>query len=112
MSVRLSQLENGIRVVTHEMPHVETVSLGVWVNVGARYEALHQNGISHFLEHMAFKGTPKRSARQIAEGIESVGGDINAATSLDTTCYYARILKNDVPLAIDILGDILQKSFV
>ncbi len=108
MSVRLNQLENGIRVVTHEMSHLETVSLGVWVNVGARFESLHQHGISHFLEHMAFKGTPSRTARQIAEGIESVGGDINAATSLDTTCYYARILKNDAPLAIDIIGDILQ----
>ena len=108
MTVEFSTLENGMRIVTQQMPNLESVSLGVWVNVGARIEAQHEHGISHFLEHMAFKGTPTRSAREIAEQIESVGGDLNAATSLDTTSYYARVLKGDVPLAIEILADILQ----
>jgi len=108
MSVAATTLDNGLRVVTHEMPHLQTASLGIWVNVGARSEAEHEHGISHFLEHMAFKGTRQRTARQIASEIEAVGGDLNAATSLEYTAYYARILKEDLPLAIDILGDILR----
>lgn len=103
-----STLASGLRVVTQNMPHLETVSLGVWVACGARWEAAGDNGISHFLEHMAFKGTMRRTARQIAEEIEQVGGDLNAATSLETTAYYARILKGDVPLALDLLADILN----
>jgi len=108
MSVELSSLPNGVRVVSHAMPHLETVSLGVWVGAGARSERADQNGIAHLLEHMAFKGTATRSAKQIAEEIESVGGDLNASTSLETTAYYARVLKDDLPLAIELLGDILQ----
>lgn len=108
MSVRVTTLDNGMRVVTGHMPHLETVSLGVWVGAGARWEDENENGISHLLEHMAFKGTPSRTAMQIAEEIESVGGDLNAATSLEATCFYVRILKNDVPLALDLLSDILQ----
>jgi len=108
MSVELSTLANGLRVLTHHMPHLETVSLGVWVGTGARSEAPSQHGISHLLEHMAFKGTAKRSARGIVEEIESVGGDLNAATSIETTAYYARVLKADVPLAVDIIADILR----
>lgn len=104
----VSQLANGLRIVTHHMPHVETVSLGIWVGAGARQETESQHGISHLLEHMAFKGTKKRSAVDIAEEIEAVGGELNAATSLETTAYYARILKEDVGLALDILADILQ----
>ena len=107
MSVKSSILSNGMRVVTHAMPHLRTVSLGVWVETGARSEALEQHGISHLLEHMAFKGTTRRRARDIVEQIESVGGDINAATSLEMTSYYARILKDDIELAMDILSDIL-----
>jgi len=110
MTVRISELPNGLRVVTDAMPHLETVSLGVWVRTGSRYESREENGISHLLEHMAFKGTVRRSAREIAEAIENVGGDINAATSLETTAYYARVLKGDVPLAVDVLADILQNS--
>jgi predicted Zn-dependent peptidase len=91
------------------MPHLETASLGVWVNSGSRDERRDENGISHFLEHMAFKGTRRRSARQIAEEIEAVGGDLNAATSAETTAYYARVLKADVPLALDVLADILSE---
>ncbi|MEE9588064.1 MAG: pitrilysin family protein [Hyphomicrobiaceae bacterium] len=110
MTVEVSTLANGMRIVTHAMPHLETVSLGIWVGCGARSECRTLNGISHLLEHMAFKGTERRNARQIVEEIEAVGGDINAATSLESTAYYARVLKDDVALAIDILGDILQHS--
>ncbi|MGI9406182.1 MAG: M16 family metallopeptidase, partial [Hyphomicrobiaceae bacterium] len=110
MTVRISTLENGLRIVTEAMPHLETVSLGVWVGTGSRFEGAEENGISHLLEHMAFKGTGRRSAREIAETIENVGGDINAATSLETTAYYARVMKDDAPLAIDVLADILQNS--
>lgn len=108
MSVRLTKLPNGMRVVTHAMPHLETVSLGIWVGAGARDEASHQHGISHLLEHMAFKGTERRTARQIAEEVEAAGGDLNAATSLETTVYYARVLKADVAMALGILADILR----
>lgn len=110
MTTMVSTLANGLRVVSHAMPHVETTSLGVWVGVGARHETEAQNGLSHLLEHMAFKGTAKRSAQVIAEEIEQVGGDINAATSLETTAYYARMLKGDEGLALDILADILLNS--
>ena len=110
MSVHITQLENGLRVATDVMPDLETAAIGVWVSTGARNETADNNGISHMLEHMAFKGTEKRSALQIAEEIEAVGGHLNAYTSREQTAYYARILKNDVPLAVDILSDILQYS--
>ncbi len=108
MSTNVTRLGNGLRVVSHHMPHLETVSLGVWVAVGARHETLGEHGISHLLEHMAFKGTERRSATDIAEEIEAVGGELNAATSLETTAYFARMLKGDLPIALDILADILQ----
>jgi predicted Zn-dependent peptidase len=95
-------------VVTDTMPHLETASLGVWVASGSRDERRDEHGVSHFLEHMAFKGTRRRTARQIAEEIEAVGGDLNAATGAETTAYYARVLKADVPLALDVLADILS----
>ncbi|MCA3560797.1 MAG: insulinase family protein [Aestuariivirga sp.] len=106
MSVEITRLPNGIHVVTHHMPHLETAALGIWVKAGARDERAEENGIAHFLEHMAFKGTPRRSARAIAEEIESAGGEINAATGMETTTYYARVLKQDWALALDILADI------
>ncbi len=109
MSVAVSTLKSGIAVVTDSMPHLETASLGVWVNAGSRDERRDEHGISHLLEHMAFKGTRRRTARQIAEEIEAVGGDLNAATSAENTAYYARVLKNDVPLALDVLSDILSE---
>ncbi|MGC1357994.1 MAG: pitrilysin family protein [Xanthobacteraceae bacterium] len=109
MSVAATKLKSGINVVTDTMPHLETASLGVWVNSGSRDERHDEHGISHFLEHMAFKGTRRRSARQIAEEIEAVGGDLNAATSIESTAYFARVLKADVPLAIDVLADILSE---
>jgi len=105
--VETTTLTNGLRVVTHTLPHLETVSLGVWINAGARHEGIHQHGIAHFLEHMAFKGTPTRTALEIAEEIELAGGDLNAATSLETTAYYARVLKGDTGLGVSILSDIL-----
>jgi predicted Zn-dependent peptidase len=108
MRVEVTTLKSGISVVTDTMPHLETASLGVWVASGSRDERRDENGISHLLEHMAFKGTRRRSARQIAEEIEAVGGDLNAATSAETTAYYARVLKADVPLALDVLADILS----
>ncbi len=110
MTVRVSTLKNGLRVVSHRMPAVETVSLGVWANAGARNERAEVNGIAHMLEHMAFKGTRRRSARAIAEEIESVGGHLNAYTSREFTAYYATVLKGDETLALDILADILQHS--
>jgi predicted Zn-dependent peptidase len=108
MSVEVTRLPSGLTVVTDEMPHLETASLGVWVGSGSRDEESDEHGISHLLEHMAFKGTTRRSARAIAEEIEAVGGDLNAATSVETTAYYARVLRADVPLAIDVLSDILS----
>lgn len=110
MTVRISQLANGIRVVSEEMPHLETASVGVWFDVGARYESEEQNGVSHLLEHMAFKGTKRRTARGLAEEIEAVGGHLNAFTTRDHTTYYTRVMKDDVALSVDILADILQNS--
>jgi len=107
MSVEVTRLPTGLVVVTDAMPHLETASLGVWVGSGSRDERPDEHGISHLLEHMAFKGTSRRTARQIAEEIEAVGGDLNAATSIETTAYYARVLRANVPLALDVLSDIL-----
>src|SRR5213082_4287998 len=107
MSVELTRLASGLVVVTDAMPHLETASLGVWVGCGSRDERQDEHGIAHLLEHMAFKGTSLRTARQIAEEIEAVGGDLNAATGVETTAYYARTLAADVPLALDVLSDIL-----
>jgi predicted Zn-dependent peptidase len=110
MSVRVTKLPSGMTVVTHAMDHLESASLGIWVGVGSRAEQDGEHGISHLLEHMAFKGTATRTALGIAEEIEAVGGEVNAATGLESTSYYARVLKNDVPLAFDILSDILRNS--
>ena len=110
MSVEISGLANGLTVVTHTMPHIETAAIGIWVKAGARDELPEENGIAHFLEHMAFKGTKRRTAQAIAEEIESVGGEINAATGMETTTYYARVLKEDWKLALDILADIFLES--
>jgi predicted Zn-dependent peptidase len=107
MSMDVTRLPSGLVVVTDSMPHLQSASLGVWVGCGSRDEHADENGISHLLEHMAFKGTARRTARQIAEEIEAVGGDLNAATSVETTAYYARVLRADVPLALDVLSDIL-----
>jgi predicted Zn-dependent peptidase len=110
MGVEVSRLSNGLTVATETLPHIESVALGIWVKSGSRNERDDEHGMAHLLEHMAFKGTSSRNAWQIASQIEDVGGEINAATSVETTSFYARVLKDDVPLAIDILADILLDS--
>jgi predicted Zn-dependent peptidase len=110
MSVEVTTLPSGLRVVTDRMDHLETLSLGVWVGAGSRHERVSEHGLSHLLEHMAFKGTRRRSARDIAEEIESAGGDLNAATSTEQTAYFAHVLGADAGIALDILADILTES--
>lgn len=110
MGVEVTRLSNGLTVATENLPSVESVAMGIWVKSGARNERDDEHGMAHLLEHMAFKGTGSRSAFQIASEIENVGGEINAATSVETTSFYARVLSDDVPLAVDILADILQDS--
>jgi predicted Zn-dependent peptidase len=109
-SVRLTRLPGGLTVVTEHMPRVETVSIGAYVGAGTRNERPEENGVSHFLEHMAFKGTERRDAAAIAREIEDVGGHLNAYTAREQTAYYCKVLKEDLPLAADILGDILTHS--
>jgi predicted Zn-dependent peptidase len=108
--IDITTLSNGLMVATERMPEIATATLGVWVGTGSRHERPHEHGLSHLIEHMAFKGTARRSARQIAEDIENVGGDINAATSVEYTSYTARVLGENVDVALDVLGDILINS--
>jgi predicted Zn-dependent peptidase len=103
-------LDNGIRVVSQEMPDHRSASLGIWVENGSRHESSRENGISHFIEHLLFKGTQRRSAAQIAEEMDAVGGVLNAFTAKEHTCYYAKVLDEDLPLAIDLLTDIFLYS--
>jgi predicted Zn-dependent peptidase len=107
LTVQLTTLPNGLRIVTERMPGLLSASVGIWVTAGGRHERAEQNGIAHFLEHMAFKGTKRRTALQIAEEIEDVGGYINAYTSREMTAYYARVLEADVPMALDVIADIV-----
>jgi predicted Zn-dependent peptidase len=107
MTLEISKLSNGLTVVSDPMPGLESAALGIWVNTGSRNETQSQMGVSHMLEHMAFKGTATRSARAIAEEIEAVGGVLNAYTSREQTAFHARVLKDDVPLALDMIADIL-----
>ena len=109
-SIQETVLPNGLRIVTDAMDTVETVSIGVWIDAGTRHEPAAINGISHMLEHMAFKGTKRRNAQEIAEEMDNVGGHLNAYTARDHTAYYAKVLKDDTALAVDIIGDILQHS--
>lgn len=108
--LKITRLPNGLTVVTEAMPGLATATLGVWVGAGSRNERPEEHGLSHLIEHMAFKGTATRSARQIAEDIENVGGEINAATSVEQTSYTARVLGEDAEVALDVLGDILTRS--
>jgi len=108
--IRLTRLDSGLTVATDAMAGIETAAIGVWVGVGTRHEPASINGVAHLLEHMAFKGTKRRNARDISVEIESVGGHLNAYTSRENTAYYARVLAEDVPLALDIVSDILQHS--
>jgi predicted Zn-dependent peptidase len=107
---RKTTLDNGIRVVTEEIPHVRSVSIGVWANVGSRDEEMSQNGISHLLEHMVFKGTRKRSVRDIAQSLESLGGYLNAFTTKEQTCFYARVLDANMSEAMDVLADLVLNA--
>lgn len=108
--LKITRLPNGLTVVTEAMPGLATATLGVWVGAGSRNERPEEHGLSHLIEHMAFKGTATRSARRIAEDIENVGGEINAATSVEQTSYTARVLGEDAEVALDVLGDILTRS--
>ena len=103
-------LDNGIRILSQEMPDTRSVSLGIWVENGSRHEARQQNGISHFIEHLFFKGTEERSASRIAEEMDSVGGVLNAFTAKEYTCYYSKVLDENLPLAVDLLTDIFLHS--
>jgi predicted Zn-dependent peptidase len=107
LSLKITTLPNGFRIVTESMPGLLSASAGVWVTAGGRHERAEQNGIAHFLEHMAFKGTERRTSLRIAEEIEDVGGYINAYTSREMTAYYARVLSPDVALALDVIADIV-----
>ncbi len=110
-TVRKTTLDNGVRVVTESIDYVQSISLGIWVATGARHEEEDRRGISHFLEHMLFKGTERRpSAKQIADEMDAVGGYLNAFTDKEFTCYYARALSEHLPLAVDILSDMYMNS--
>lgn len=108
MHANLTKLSNNLRIITESRPHTETVSLGIWINTGSAYETAENNGISHFVEHMVFKGTASRDAKQISEDIENVGGITNAYTSREFTVFYAKMLKNDIELAADVLCEFIS----
>jgi predicted Zn-dependent peptidase len=110
--VRRTVLPGGLRVVTESMPTVRSVAVGMWVGIGSRDEAPEHTGATHFLEHLLFKGTPRRDALEISAAIEGIGGEINAFTAKEYTCYYARVLDEDLPLAIDVLADVVTSSLI
>ncbi len=112
MSVKRSVHASGLRIVTEEVPSVRSAAVGIWVNVGSRDEAPATAGASHFLEHLLFKGTTTRTALEISSSIESVGGEMNAFTSKEYTCFYARVIDNDLPMAIDVVSDLITSSIV
>lgn len=103
---RKTELRNGLRIVTETLPSVRSIAIGVWIDVGSRNETPHENGLSHFVEHMLFKGSKKRSARELAAALESLGGSLNGFTSREQTCYYARVLDEHLPIAVDVLADL------
>ena len=106
MSVRRSVLPSGLRIVTEEVSSVRSAAIGIWVNVGSRDESPATAGASHFLEHLLFKGTARRNALEISSSIESVGGEMNAFTSKEYTCFYARVIDTDLPMAIDVISEL------
>jgi len=112
MGYERTVLDNGIRVITEEIPYLKSVSIGVWVTTGSRDEQPHENGISHFIEHLLFKGTERRTAFDIAKEIDSVGGTLNAFTGREYTCFYAKVIDKNLPLAIDLLSDIFLHSLM
>src|SRR5690349_13098181 len=109
-TVRRTVLPNGLRILTESIPAVRSVSFGIWVGIGSRDETPALGGVSHFLEHLLFKGTRRRTALDISAEIEAVGGETNAFTTKEYTCYYARVLDTDLPLAVDVMGDALTAS--
>lgn len=110
MTIEMTTLPSGLRVITDTVKEVDSVALGVWVDVGTRHENMVDNGVAHMVEHMMFKGTPTRNTTQIVEQLEEVGGNVNAYTSRELTAYHVHLLKDDMPLAIDIMSDIMQHS--
>jgi len=100
-------LDNGVQILTEDIPHVRSLALGVWVDVGSRDEPEELAGVSHFIEHLLFKGTGKRTARQIAEALDAVGGQLNAFTTKEFTCFYARVMDEYFDLALDVLADMI-----
>ena len=108
--MRATRLPNGVRVLSEELADLPSVTVGIWVENGSRYEAPEQAGISHFLEHLFFKGTERRTAANIAEEIDAVGGVLNAFTGKEYTCYYGKVLPHHLPLALDVLADIFTNS--
>ncbi|MEZ5193883.1 MAG: pitrilysin family protein [Nocardioides sp.] len=110
--IRRTVLPSGLRVITEQIPGARSASIGVWVGVGSRDEQPHLHGASHFLEHLLFKGTPERSALDISTALDEVGGEFNAFTAKEYTCFHARVLARDLPLAVDVLGDMLTGSLV
>ena len=110
MTIQSTTLNNGLRVITDHVPTVESVAVGIWCDVGTRHENMAHNGVAHMVEHMMFNGTPTRSSQDIVEQIESVGGQMNAYTSRENTAYYVHLLKEDLPLALGVLSDMIQRS--
>lgn len=108
--IKKTVLENGVRILTETIPYVHSVSVGYWVATGSKFEAKHEQGASHFIEHMFFKGTKNRNAKDIAESLETVGGQLNAFTTKENTCYYFKVLKEDLELGLDVLSDIFLNS--
>src|SRR5512143_1671125 len=109
---RKTTLENGIKVITERIPYLQSVSIGVWAINGSRDEQPQENGISHFIEHLLFKGTERRTAFDIAKEIDSVGGTLNAFTGREYTCFYAKVIDHNLPLAVDLLSDIFLSSLI
>src|SRR3984957_16319041 len=106
--IEATTLKNGVRVISEKMPHVRSVSMGVWIKTGSRRETSEENGISHFIEHMLFKGTKNRSAEDIARSVDSIGGGLDAFTAQDTLCYSAKGLEEHLPIAFDVVADMVR----
>ena len=105
-----TKLDNGVRIVYEQIPYVRSVSIGIWVGTGSRYESRGNNGVSHFIEHLLFKGTENRTAREIADSIDSIGGQLNAFTGKECTCFYTKTLDTHAEIALDVLTDMFFHS--
>src|SRR5215471_16564173 len=105
--IEMTTLDNGVRIITETMPHVRSVAVGIWVSTGSRRETPEQNGISHFIEHMLFKGTTSRSAEEIAKSVDSIGGNLDAFTSRELVSFNTKVLDEHLPIAFDVLSDLV-----